>query len=1055
VHIIRSLSINQSNKTMKKTNFLIVSGTLLCTFTSFAQTFTGKAAESKIQDAEHIEYAATLSRPTFIEFKSTPSNFRLAVSNPVEAMKEILSLKPADGLVSYKQEIDDIGFTHTRYHQLYKNIPVEGGEYMAHQKAGVLDCINGAFLSIGDISVSPALSEAQALSKALTFVGAKKYKWENQAELAQLREAFEDPNFNYDPKGELVIYPKDFQIDDNADFRLAYKFNIYAELPESRAYIYVDAKTGEIVGRHELIHTADVEGKAQTKYSGEQKIMTTLTAGNYVLRETGRGTAATKGSISTYNANNAPETNASYPATDFLDTDNNWNNFNAKLDEVATDAHWATEMTYDYFLNVHGRNSVDGNGFKLVNYVHCGTNWFNANWNGQFMRYGDGPNKLPLTAIDIGAHEMAHGVTSNSAGLVYRAESGALNESFSDIFGTTVEWMARPNKCDWEMGADIGALRDLRYPKSHANPDTYMGVYWVNTADISADNDYGGVHYNSGVQNHWFYILSVGEQGTNDKNANYSVKGIGMDKAAKIAYRNLTSYLISSSNYAAARTNSLKAAKDLYGDCSPEFVATAYAWDAVGVTGAFTCNVAPIAGFSASFINRCDGNIQFKDLSSGAPTSWTWDFGDGQTANVQNPSHKYAASGSYTVKLTSTNGNGNDTETKTAYVIIDLPKGPTVTNTERCGPGVVNLSAASTNGGSVNWFTDPSGGNSINTGITYSPNLTNTATYYVENTLDQTPQKVGAVDSNALARGGMFTANYIHGLYFDVLSPLVIKSVKVYAGSAGDRVIDVVDVHGEPVLTTTVNIPKGESRVTLNFDLPVGTQYFIKVSGTLLDLQRAKGGASFPYTIPNLISITETDIKATAPGSYYFFYDWEVVKSGCIGPRVPVTATINPDVPKPTITETNKVLNAPPGAGYTYEWYLNGTLIVGATGQNYVPTQDGSYTVRIKGAGDCTNISDPYQYIANGISVSSLDAAVKIYPNPANEMLYIEAPLNGNNLVTVSVYSVIGKLVYQENYTTTGQAHSVNLSSIQAEGVYFIKLQSGSETITRKFNLKR
>src|SRR4051812_12215993 len=459
---------------MKKTNLLLVSMSILCANT-YAQSYYGTEAAQKVESAKWVEYQGNFKRPTFVEFSSSSANFRLAVTNPVEAMKEALMLRAEDNLVSYKQEHDDVGFTHTKYQQTYKGVPVQGGEYIAHQKEGKLDCISGVFMDINELSVTPSLDEAAALSKALSFVGATKYKWENKEEIAHLRAAFENPDFNYDPKGKLVIYPKNNVLGEKADYRLAYKFNIYAELPvESRANIYVDAKTGEIVGREELIMTADVEGTAHTKYSGIQKIMVTQkSTSNFVLQETGRG----KG-ICTFNANNASESNASYPSTDFTDTDNDWNNANGDMDEAATDAHWATEMTYDYYKNVHGRNSVDGNGFKLINYVHCGNSWFNANWNGQFMRYGDGKG-MPLTAIDIGGHEMTHGVTSNSADLVYQNESGALNESFSDIFGNMVEYNAKPTASSWEMGENIGAIRDMKSPNVFKNPDTYGGTYWA------------------------------------------------------------------------------------------------------------------------------------------------------------------------------------------------------------------------------------------------------------------------------------------------------------------------------------------------------------------------------------------------------------------------------------------------------------------------------------------------------------------------------------------------------------------------------------------------
>jgi Zn-dependent metalloprotease len=1033
---------------MKKRNLLLVSMSIICANT-YAQSFFGREADQKVESAQWVEYQKDFKKPTFVEFSSSSANFRLAVSNPVEVMKQALMLRAEDNLVSIKQESDQIGFVHTKYQQTYKGVPVQGGEYIAHQKAGKLDCISGIFMDVKELSVTPSLTEAGALAKALAFVGATKYKWENKEELAALRAAFEDPNFNYDPKGKLVIYPKNLVLGENADYRLAYKFNIYAEEPvESRANIYVDAKTGEIIGNENLIMNADVEGTAHTKYSGTQKIMVTQKSStNFVLQETGRG----KG-IATFNAKQASENNASYPSTDFTDTDNDWNNFNGVWDEAATDAHWATEMTYDYFYKIHGRNSVDGNGFKLINYVHCGSGWFNANWNGSFMRYGDGKQK-PLTCIDIGGHEMAHGVTSNSADLVYQSESGALNESFSDIFGNMVEYTAKPNDASWEMGENIGAIRNMKTPNSFSNPDTYQGDYWKSTANPNKDNDWGGVHYNSGVQNKWFYILSIGEKGSNDDGTAYDVTGITREKAAKIAFRNLVAYLTSNSNYAAARTNSLKAAKDIYGECSAEYVATGDAWAAVGVGAKITgCNVAPVADFSVNKTSSCDGVVQFTDKSTSGPTSWAWDFGDGTKSTDKNPSHTYTASGKYTVTLTASNTNGKDDETKTSYVTVDLMAPPTVTGAERCGSGVVDLNASGPN--TLNWYTDATGGSVVSTGIKYSPNVTATTKYYVENTAPGAAQKVGATD-NSLT-GGYYsgTTSMDRGLKFDVLSACVLKSVKVYAKGAGDRQIDVLDNTGKVVKSKVASVPDGESRITLDFDLPIGNQYYIKMGGNLIDLYRSNDGkAAYPYTLSGLVNITESDYAATTAGCYYFFYDWEV-QGRCSSTRVEVVATVNPGVDKPIITENNKVLSASvTGAGITYQWYNDKQLISGATNQTYTPSVNGNYSVIVSN-GKCTAESDTHS-ITLGIGVTQLDKLVRVYPNPTKESIFIEAAITGNKEITVNVYSVIGKLVYSEVYSNNGQAHQVNLGTLEANGVYFLKLQSGTEQFVRKIVLEK
>ncbi|NCQ03378.1 MAG: M4 family metallopeptidase, partial [Cyanobacteria bacterium] len=174
-----------------------------------------------------------------------------------------------------------------------------------------------------------------------------------------------------------------------------------------------------------------VEGTAATRYSGNRTIETELNSGNFRLRDYTRGNG-----ILTYNANHAFfDANGSLNlngATDFTDNNNNWTATefnNANRDNAALDAHWGAEMTYDYFLQNHNRNSIDGSGYQLRNYVHVGTNWGNAAWDGQRMLYGDGNFTFnALTSIDVIGHEIGHGLDQNTSNLLYERESGAIDE---------------------------------------------------------------------------------------------------------------------------------------------------------------------------------------------------------------------------------------------------------------------------------------------------------------------------------------------------------------------------------------------------------------------------------------------------------------------------------------------------------------------------------------------------------------------------------------------------------------------------------------------------
>lgn len=489
--------------------------------------------------------------------------------------KTLFGLSDKDDLKLVRTEEDDLGLVHYRFQQMYKSLPVEGAEYFIHSRNGIALSGNGRLTREININTTPAISPAEAIQRAKEFSPAQKYLWEDEGAEQMLKNIRKDSKATFYPSPELVITPIDFS-NENSEKRLAYKMNIYANEPLIGKTIYVDAVDGKILFTMELIQTSDVPATAVTKYSGIQTITTDSVSPNlYRLRETGRA-----GGVETYNARKLSTYGT---AIDFTDNNNYWDTVNTLQDEAATDAHWATEKTYDYFMQKHNRNSFDNNGTKLVSYIHYAITYTNAFWNGSWMTYGDGnfPYRA-LTSIDIGGHEITHGVTQNSSGLFYQNESGALNESFSDIFGTCIEFYAKPAAANWLMSDDISfgqyPFRSMSNPNSRNDPDTYKGTYYYN-----GTADYGGVHTNSGVQNFWFYVLTVGDTGTNDLGKSYQVAGLGMSKAEKIAYRNLTIYLGKNSRYIDAREGAICAAEDLYGICSDEALQTSQAWYAVGV----------------------------------------------------------------------------------------------------------------------------------------------------------------------------------------------------------------------------------------------------------------------------------------------------------------------------------------------------------------------------------------------------------------------------------------------------------------------------------------
>jgi len=305
---------------------------------------------------------------------------------------------------------------------------------------------------------------------------------------------------------------------------------------------------------------------------------------------------------------------------------------------------------------------------------------------------------------------------------------------------------------------------------------------------------------------------------------------------------------------------------------------------------ASSCLLAPTVAFSASSTFSCTGQVSFTDLTTNEPSSWNWNFGDGNTSTQQNPVHTYTSSGTYTVQLTATNAVGQGTQTSQNLVTVTLLDPPTADDVELCGPGPAELVASGSN--IMRWFDVPSGGSPISTGPIFTPNVTSTNTWYVENSSIPAPDFGGAT-SNTIGTGGFFTASDTWGLLFNVSEAVTLVSVKVYANAAGNRTIQLRNSANALLESRVVNIPAGESRVTLNMALPVGQQHLLKLTGTGLGLYRNDAGGSFPYNIGGAVTITETNaVSNGASNYYYYFYDWEVQRGGCSSARVPVTASV-------------------------------------------------------------------------------------------------------------------------------------------------------------------
>ena len=297
----------------------------------------------------------------------------------------------------------------------------------------------------------------------------------------------------------------------------------------------------------------------------------------------------------TYDAQNKKK----LPGTLFTDPNGVWNlaGRTSPGQPASVDAHYYANVTDDYYRNVFDRNSLDDQGMQMVSTAHFGKDYNNAFWNGQQITYGDGDGTVTFRelsgGLDVATHEFTHGVTEFTSDLIYQGESGALNEAFSDMLGNSSEFYAAQNGLDrkvgpdWQIGEDVylpkdtvAGFRNMADPAEDGDPDHYSELY-------TGNQDNGGVHSNSGIPNHAYYLVVNGGENARDNTTNHPhdgprVTGIGLPAAEKIFYTGFTS-LPSTATMAEARATTVAVAGGLYGEGSLQQTSTSNAWEAVGV----------------------------------------------------------------------------------------------------------------------------------------------------------------------------------------------------------------------------------------------------------------------------------------------------------------------------------------------------------------------------------------------------------------------------------------------------------------------------------------
>ena len=542
---------------MKFKNFYLI--------TFFLLSFVLGAQNPHITEKNNVNIFNT--KPIEIKDNFYFFNKPIIINNEIDKQLIQLSEGLKYKLIKFKE--DKINYMHYKFILTFQNIPIEGTELNVHENIAKQSYfISGAVQNNIQCELTIKISPELAIEKAQNYANNERLNSDTSI----------NTNSKLNARPELVII--NLQNNQNKDsYKLAYRTRVYNHKKLQTIDYYIDANDASLlqerqVSRNNCNNTCQ-SNTANVKLYGTQTIFTKQFGSNCHFYTRNECTGTHIEILNSSNSNNLFNNNSS-----------SWGSSN----QSATSALFCMQVVNDYFRFNLLRNSFDDN-FLTIKIKPNTVLVDNAGWTGSDIEIGSA-SAFPdeLITFDVLGHEFTHGVNDFEGNLVYLGESGALDESFADIFGTMVEFYGHQTfntgfSANYLIGSEVNTLRDMANPKTFGQPDTYVQNLWACTT-CAADN--GGVHTNSGVQNKWFHLLAEGGSGKNDNNLNFCVRSIGRAKAADIAYRNLTTYISSNSGYAQARSGAIQSAIDLFGAGSEEEIQCTQAWQAVGVGGAYT-----------------------------------------------------------------------------------------------------------------------------------------------------------------------------------------------------------------------------------------------------------------------------------------------------------------------------------------------------------------------------------------------------------------------------------------------------------------------------------